>query len=84
MNYTTDSEEIGEEPLDNSNVRGLIGDIAKIKKVVEVIQTVGEKVVPAIIQNQKSVNDAPNKPVRFKLLKALKTDNKDDSTTSQE
>lgn len=74
MMITTDmsSEEIGEEPLDSSSARGLVGDIATIKKVVDVIQTVGGKVIPAIIESQKSVNDPTNKPTRFKLLKALK------------
>lgn len=86
MAYTTDSssEEIGEEPLDTSSTRGLVGDIATIKKVVEVIQTVGEKVIPAIIDSQKSANEA-NKPTRFKLLKALKSsDPKEDVATPQD
>lgn len=85
MAFTTDSssEEIGEEPLDSSSSssRGVIGDIATIKKVVEVIQTVGGKVIPAIIDSQKS-NIEATKPTRFKLLKALKSDNKEDAETS--
>lgn len=85
MIVTTDSssEEIGEEPLDSSSTRGIVGDIATIKKVVEVIQTVGGKVIPAIIEGQKSTNDASNKPPRFKLLKALK-DNKEEPATPQD
>lgn len=80
MIVTTDSssEEIGEEPLDSSNSRGIVGDIATIKKVVEVIQTVGEKVIPAIIDSQKATNDVSNRPTRFKLLKALKSDTKEE------
>ncbi len=86
MIVTTDSssEEIGEEPLDSSSARGIVGDIATIKKVVEVIQTVGGKVIPAIIETQKSVSDASNKPPRFKLLKALKPDNKEEPFVPQE
>lgn len=85
MIVTTDSssEEIGEEPLDSSSSRGIVGDIATIKKVVEVIQTVGGKVIP-IIESQVSNNDAPNKSTRFKLLKALKSDNKDEQVPSQD
>lgn len=81
---TTDSssEEIGEEPLDSSSSRGIVGDIKAIKKVVEVIQTVGEKVIPAIIDSQKASIDASNKPTRFKLLKALKPDTKEEQATS--
>ncbi|KAG4074663.1 hypothetical protein HA402_004534 [Bradysia odoriphaga] len=78
------SEEVGEEPLDSSSTRGLVGDIATIKKVVEVIQTVGGKVIPAIIDSQKSTIDAPNKPPRFKLLKALKSENKEESVAQQD
>lgn len=83
MNDTTElsSEEIGEEPLDSSSTRNLVGDIATIKKVVEVIQTVGGKVIPAIIDGQKSSSDASNKPTRFKLLKVLKSENKEDVIT---
>lgn len=83
---TTDSssEEIGEEPLDSSSTRGLVGDIATIKKVVEVIQTVGMKVIPAIIEGQKPINDASNRPTRFKLLKALKAETKEQPATPQD
>lgn len=89
MIVTTDSssEEIGEEPLDSSSSRGLVGDIQAIKKVVDVIQTissVGEKVIPAIIEGQKTNNNAANKPTRFKLLKALKSDTKEEQGIPQE
>lgn len=86
MMVTTDSssEEIGEEPLDSSSTRGIVSDIATIKKVVEVIQTVGGKVIPAFIEGQKSNIDASNKPTRFKLLKALKSDTKEEPATPQD
>lgn len=82
---TTDSssEEVGEEPLDGPSTRGIVGDIATIKKVVQVIQTVGGKVLPAIIEGQKSTNDAANKPTRFKLLQKLKPDAKDEPEIPQ-
>lgn len=86
MIVTTDSssEEIGEEPLDMTSTRGIVGDIATIKKVVQVIQTVGEKVIPAIIEGQKATNDASNKPTRFKLLQKLKPDAKEEPEIPQE
>lgn len=86
MAVTTDmsSEDVGEEPMDSSSTRGIVGDLATIKKVVGVIQTVGEKVIPAIIDSQKSAVDASNKPARFKLLKALKSDNKEEPVAQQD
>lgn len=86
MVVTTDwsAEDVGEEPLDSSSTRGIADDIATIRKVVGVIQTVGEKVIPAIIDSQKSSIDAPTKPSRFKLLKALKSDNKEEPAVTQE
>ncbi|KAJ6643855.1 hypothetical protein Bhyg_08820 [Pseudolycoriella hygida] len=83
MTITTalSSEEVGEAP-DTTSARGIVSDIAAIKKVVQVIQTVGEKVIPAIVE-KKSSNDPAIKPPRFKLLKALKPDAKEEQVATQ-
>lgn len=51
------AEEINETNSDTDATRGVIGDIQKLKKIGELLETVGEKVIPALVevQTQKSL-----------------------------
>lgn len=82
-------DDSGKEPDANDGVvvisatqsgRGVISDIAKLKKIGEILETVGETVIPALVesQTQKSLlsavtGDAQVKqPFGLKLIHALK------------
>lgn len=60
--------------------RGVISDIAKLKKIGEILETVGETVIPALVesQTQKSLLSAvtgdsqAKQPFGLKLIHALK------------
>lgn len=57
--------------------RGVISDIATIKKIAEVLETVGVKVIPALVEGTggSSTNAAENHakvPIGLHLLHALK------------
>lgn len=59
--------------------RGVIGDIATIKKIAEVLETVGVKVIPALVEGTGGGGSTSNAaethakvPIGLHLLHALK------------
>lgn len=50
-----------------SNGRGVIGDIEKLKKVAEILETVGQAVIPAIIES--TLNSEKSVPAGAEALK---------------
>lgn len=64
----------------SASSRGVISDIAKLKKIGEILETVGETVIPALVesQTQKSLlaavtgDSQAKQPFGFKLIHALK------------
>lgn len=57
--------------------RGVISDIATIKKIAEVLETVGVKVIPALVEgtggsSSNAAETHPKGPIGLHLLHALK------------
>lgn len=88
------SEEITRIPESGGpSGRGVIGDIEKLKKVAEILETVGQAVLPAIIDSQVNAQKAiqtPSEPPKgipkgFHLLHnvAIAQQNNDDGLAKE-